>query len=443
MTFATDRGPLQAVRGVDLQIHAGAVLGVVGESGSGKSVTALALVRLLPPHARATAGRLRFRGEDVTAMRPADLRRLRGGHVGMIFQEPARSFDPIYSIERSLAETLRAHAPDLQDEAARDHSVRLLEEVGIAEAARRLGSFPHQFSGGMLQRVMIAHALAAGPELLIADEPTTALDVTVQAQVVELLLRLRAARGLAILFISHDLALVSQVADRILVMYGGLVMEQGPAALVMSEPRHPYTRALLEAHLELGVHYTDRPLRTIPGTVPDPLHPEPGCPFAPRCALAEARCADAIPPLVDERAGGPDIAVDFTLRHRCVLPGVKPGAVVAGPVKRRLHADAGGRQQAVRPEGRLLRGRQAARAGGAGGELSHRRRRDLRPGRRVGQRQDHHRPPGGGHVPARQRRHHLPRPRRGRAPRSAGRRPVRGASSAPVWRTCSRTPPAP
>ena len=333
VTFATDRGPLQAVRGVDLQIHAGEVLGVVGESGSGKSVTALALVRLLPPHARAAAGRLRFRGEDVTAMRPADLRRLRGSHVGMIFQEPARSFDPIYSIERSLAETLRAHAPDLQDEAARDHSVRLLEEVGIAEAARRLGSFPHQFSGGMLQRVMIAHALAAGPELLIADEPTTALDVTVQAQVVELLLRLRAARGLAILFISHDLALVSQVADRILVMYGGLVMEQGPAALVMSEPRHPYTRALLEAHLELGVHYTDRPLRTIPGTVPDPLHPEPGCPFAPRCALAEARCADAIPPLVDERAEGPDEATSLTLRHRCVLPGVKPGAVVAGPVE--------------------------------------------------------------------------------------------------------------
>ena len=329
VTFTTDRGPLQAVRGVDLEIHAGAVLGVVGESGSGKSVTALALVRLLPPHARATAGRLRFRGEDVAAMRPADLRRLRGGHVGMIFQEPARSFDPIYSIERSLAETLRAHHPDLEPEAVRDRSIRLLEEVGIPGAARRLGSLPYQFSGGMLQRVMIAHALAAGPELLIADEPTTALDVTVQAQVVELLLR--AARGLAILFISHDLALVSQVADRILVMYGGLVIEQGPAAMVLDEPRHPYTRALLEAHLELGVHYTDRPLRTIPGTVPDPLHPEPGCPFAPRCALAEARCARAIPPLVDESEEAPAATADHTLRHRCVLPGAKPGAVAPGP----------------------------------------------------------------------------------------------------------------
>ncbi len=331
VTFATDRGPLQAVRGVDLEIHAGAVLGVVGESGSGKSVTALALVRLLPPHARATAGRLRFRGQDVTAMRPADLRRLRGGHVGMIFQEPARSFDPIYSIERSLAETLRTHHPDLEPEAVRDRSIELLDEVGIPDAARRLASLPHQFSGGMLQRVMIAHALAAGPELLIADEPTTALDVTVQAQVVELLLRLRAARRLAILFISHDLALVSQVADRILVMYGGLVMEQGAAAMVLDEPRHPYTRALLEAHLELGVHYTDRPLRTIPGSVPDPLHPEPGCPFAPRCAVAEARCARAIPPLVDERAEAPDMAADHTLRHRCVLPGAKPGAAAPGP----------------------------------------------------------------------------------------------------------------
>ena len=305
VTFATDRGPLQAVRGVDLEIHAGAVLGVVGESGSGKSVTALALVRLLPPHARATAGRLRFRGEDVTAMRPADLRRLRSSHVGMIFQEPARSFDPIYSIERSLAETLRAHDPDLQDAAVRDHSVRLLEEVGIAEAARRLGSFPHQFSGGMLQRVMIAHALAADPEVLIADEPTTALDVTVQAQVVDLLLRLRAARRLAILFISHDLALVGQIADRLVVMYGGLVMEQGPAAAVLHAPRHPYTRALLDAHLPLGLHYTEQPLHAIPGTVPDPLHPEPGCPFAPRCALAESRCSHAIPPLVAEQVNAP------------------------------------------------------------------------------------------------------------------------------------------
>ena len=357
VTFATERGPLYAVRGVDLEIHAGTVVGLVGESGSGKSVTAQALLRLLPPHARVTAPRLRFRGTDVLTMPPAELQRLRGGRVGMIFQEPARSFDPIYSIERSLAETLHTHRPELDPEALRARSVALLQEVGIVEAERRLASFPHQFSGGMLQRVMIAHALAADPEVLIADEPTTALDVTVQAQVVELLLRLRAARGLGILFISHDLALVGQVADRLVVMYGGLVMEHGPAAAVLHTPRHPYTRALLDAHLPLGVHYTEQPLHAIPGNVPDPLHPEPGCPFAPRCALAEARCSCAIPPLISERTDLPAAAAAQPtagaacrepvsvgapqrapaedgpvasappagfIHHRCVLPGAKP-----------------------------------------------------------------------------------------------------------------------
>ncbi|MDE0227923.1 MAG: ABC transporter ATP-binding protein [Spirochaetaceae bacterium] len=355
VTFATERGPLHAVRGVDLEIHPGTVVGLVGESGSGKSVTAQALLRLLPPHAMVNAPRLLFRGEDVVTMRPAALQRLRGGRVGMIFQEPARSFDPIYSIEHSLAETLHTHRPELDPDALHSRSVALLEEVGIAEAERRLGSFPHQFSGGMLQRVMIAHALAADPEVLIADEPTTALDVTVQAQVVDLLLRLRAARGLAILFISHDLALVGQIADRLVVMYGGLVMEQGPAAAVLHAPRHPYTRALLDSHLPLGVHYTEQPLHAIPGNVPDPLHPEPGCPFAPRCAVAEARCARAIPPLVSELADAtaagtasfpvgadpherqrPDTGpprTAGTIHYRCVLPGAKASAVTPAPTE--------------------------------------------------------------------------------------------------------------
>ena len=363
VTFATERGPLHAVRGVDLEIHAGTVVGLVGESGSGKSVTAQALLRLLPAHALVNAPRLLFRGEDVVTMRPAALQRLRGGRVGMIFQEPARSFDPIYSIEHSLSETLHTHRPELDAAALHARSVALLEEVGIADAERRLGSFPHQFSGGMLQRVMIAHALAADPEALIADEPTTALDVTVQAQVVELLLRLRAARGLAILFISHDLALVGQIADRLVVMYGGLVMEQGPAAAVLHAPRHPYTRALLDSHLPLGVHYSEQPLHAIPGNVPDPLHPEPGCPFAPRCAVAEARCARAIPPLVSEPAnasaaramsgtaaatrhepmsagvrGGARPPAPATaprpagiIHHRCVLPGTKASSVAVAP----------------------------------------------------------------------------------------------------------------
>ena len=323
VSFATGSGLLQAVRGVDLELRAGEVVGIVGESGSGKSVTALALLRLLPPHARITARRLRFRGEDLVTMRGPELRRLRGGRVGMIFQEPAGSFDPIYSIGRSLAETLRTHRPELPRAALRARAAALLHEVGIAQAARRLGSFPHQFSGGMLQRAMIAHALAGDPEVLIADEPTTALDVTVQAQVVALLRRLRGARRLSILFISHDLALIGQMADRLVVMYGGLVLEQGPTAAVLEEPRHPYTRALLDAHLELGAHYTEQPLRAIPGAVPDPLRPEPGCPFAPRCAQAEARCATAVPPLVREEVSAEDPA-EAPILHRCVLPGAKP-----------------------------------------------------------------------------------------------------------------------
>ena len=336
VTFITERGPLHAVRGVDLEIHAGTVVGLVGESGSGKSVTAQSLLRLLPPHAQVNAPRLNFRGEDVVTMRAAALQRLRGGRVGMIFQEPARSFDPIYSIERSLAETLHTHRPELDPAALRARSVALLEEVGIAEAERRLASFPHQFSGGMLQRVMIAHALAADPEVLIADEPTTALDVTVQAQVVDLLLRLRAARGLAILFISHDLALVGQIADRLVVMYGGLVMEQGPARAVLHAPHHPYTRALLDAHLPLGVHYSEQPLHAIPGNVPDPLHPEPGCPFAPRCAVAEARCARAIPPLLTELVGAPAVHATSSVAaatHQDPIPAAVPrGARAPAPV---------------------------------------------------------------------------------------------------------------
>ena len=328
VSFATGGGLLQAVRGVDLELRAGEVVGIVGESGSGKSVTALTLLRLLPPHARITARRLRFRGEDLVTMRRPELQRLRGGHVGMIFQEPAGSFDPIYSIGRSLAETLRTHHPELPRAALRARAAALLHEVGIAQAARRLGSFPHQFSGGMLQRAMIAHALAGDPEVLIADEPTTALDVTVQAQVVALLRRLRGARRLSILFISHDLALIGQIADRLVVMYGGLVLEQGPAAAVLEEPRHPYTRALLDAHLELGAHYTEQPLRAIPGAVPDPLRPEPGCPFAPRCAQAEARCATAVPPLVQEEVAAEDPA-EAPILHRCVLPGAKPSLAEA------------------------------------------------------------------------------------------------------------------
>jgi oligopeptide/dipeptide ABC transporter ATP-binding protein len=315
--FATPGGPLRAVRGVDFALGAGEVLGIVGESGSGKSVTAHALLRLLPPGGRVSGGTIRYAGADVGAMSPAELRRYRGGDVSLVFQEPGRSFDPIYPIGRALEETLRVHRPGLDRDGIRARSLELLREVHVPSPEERLGSFPHQMSGGLLQRVMIALALASDPSVLIADEPTTALDVTIQAQIVDLLLELRSRRGLAILFISHNLALVAGVADRLLVMYSGLVLEQGPAAAVLGSPRHPYTRALLDGLIRPGDHYTDGPLAAIAGTVPDPLDPPAGCPFVPRCALAAAACAAGLPPAAVDAGAAPGHT------HRCIAGGVK------------------------------------------------------------------------------------------------------------------------
>ncbi len=319
--FATQRGVLRAVRGLDLDVGEGEVLGVVGESGSGKSVTAHALLRLMPGNGRIAGGEIRYRGRDVLAMTPGELRGYRGGGVSIIFQEPGRSFDPIASIEGALEETLKVHSPGLSRAEIRARSLALLREARVPHAEERLGSFPHQLSGGLLQRVMIALALASGPRVLVADEPTTALDVTIQAQIVNLLLDLREKRGLAILFISHNLALVGSIADRILVMYAGQALESGPAGEVLARPRHPYTRALLDALLRPGDHYSERRLATIPGTVPDPHDTDPGCPFAPRCALAAARCRETAPSL----ASDPDAAPGHV--HACVLPGVKPGGL--------------------------------------------------------------------------------------------------------------------
>jgi oligopeptide/dipeptide ABC transporter ATP-binding protein len=316
--FATQRGVLHAVRGLDLAVGEAEVLGIVGESGSGKSVTAQALLRLVQGNGRIAGGDVRYRGRDVLAMAPADLRRYRGGEVGIIFQEPGRSFDPIASIGSALEETLRAHRPDLARAETRAGSLALLREARVPRAEERLSSFPHQLSGGLLQRVMVALALAPGPRVLIADEPTTALDVTTQAQIVDLLLDLRERRGLAILFISHNLALVGSIADRILVMYAGVALESGPAGEVLGRPRHPYTRALLDALLQPGDHYSERRLATIPGSVPDPHGPRRGCPFAPRCAHAAGRC-DETPPRL---ASDPDAAAGHV--HACLFPGVKP-----------------------------------------------------------------------------------------------------------------------
>jgi peptide/nickel transport system permease protein len=317
VAFATPAGPLYAVNGVSFGLGEGEVLGIVGESGSGKSVTAHALLGLLPENAGTPKGEILYEGRSIRAMSRLELRRYRGGEVGMIFQEPGRSFDPIYSIGNTLAETILTHEPELPEEEVQERSVRLLEEVQVPYARERLGNYPHQFSGGLLQRIMIALALAAGPRVLIADEPTTALDVTIQAQIVQLLLSLKDRRGLSILFISHNLALVGGLADRILVMYAGTVLEDGTSAEVLERPLHPYTRALLDSHLDFGEHYSGSPLQAIGGTVPDPLHPEPGCPFEPRCPLAVAQCRERLPGVLSEPRDEQEHL------HRCLFPGVK------------------------------------------------------------------------------------------------------------------------
>jgi len=294
VSFGPLQKPIQAVRGVSLTAERGECVGLVGESGSGKSVTAWAAAGLLGVDSR-VEGRVWLDGQALDERTPEELRRLRGTKVAMIFQEPSRSFDPIMNLERTFWETFRAHDSSVTLEQARTRAAALLNEVHISDAADRLGSFPHQFSGGMLQRVMIALALANNPDLLICDEPTTALDVTVQAQILAVLKELQSQRGLSLIFISHDLETVAQVADRIMIMYGGLVMEQGRTADVLKRPAHPYTQALWSSRVRRGTHYKTDRLSLIGGAPPDPQQPEPGCPFAPRCSRVHDSCKTAIP----------------------------------------------------------------------------------------------------------------------------------------------------
>jgi oligopeptide/dipeptide ABC transporter ATP-binding protein len=307
----TSGRPLYAVRGISFDLDEGQILGIVGESGSGKSVTALSLLRLLPGNGRMN-GSVIHAGRSVEGMTHREMKDYRGGRVSMIFQEPGRSFDPLCSVESTFHETLRAHYGSITMTETRARTIQLLNEVGIPDPARRLTNYPHQFSGGQLQRIMIALALASDPEILIADEPTTALDVTIQAEIIRLLGSLRIHRKLAILFITHDIHLVSSFADRILVMYGGLVMEEGPSEEITRRPRHPYTLGLMDAVPRFGNHYTGNRLKAIPGTVPDPKKPEPGCPFSPRCSLARPECLKGIPPIIEEET-----------KYRCIVPGVK------------------------------------------------------------------------------------------------------------------------
>jgi peptide/nickel transport system permease protein len=304
----TERVSVEAVRGVSFSMKRGETLGIVGESGSGKSVTVQSIPGLLPNNAVKT-GSICYNGAELLDGEIEQLRQYRGKKIGMIFQEPGRSYDPLQSMGKVFLETFRNSDPSITKEDAFKKAQTLLAEVGLEKSAERLGNFPHQFSGGQLQRIGIALALAQNCELLIADEPTTALDLTIQKQIMELLKHLRASRNLSIIFISHDIDLVADIAGRIIVMYGGLVMEAGSTADITANPKHPYTKALLASSPRFGSHYHEGPLLSIPGKVTDPAHPESGCPFAPRCSMAKSECAAAIPPLTVD--GGREI--------RCIL----------------------------------------------------------------------------------------------------------------------------
>jgi oligopeptide/dipeptide ABC transporter ATP-binding protein len=287
--FPTRRGPLAAADGVDFDIAAGEALGVVGESGSGKSVTFLSVLGLVRAPGRVVAGEIRFDGEDLRRLPPGALRALRGRMLALAMQDALSALNPALTIGTQITETLRAHAMPGDPRA---EAVRLLGRVGIPDAARRLGDYPHQFSGGMRQRAMIAISLAARPRLLVADEPTTALDVTIRAQVLDLLDELRAEQGLAVAMITHDLAVVAERCPRVMVMYAGQVVETGPTAEVIARPRHPYTRGLMESLPRLDD--PDRPLHPIPGQVPDLATVDAGCRFRNRCGFAIPACAQPV-----------------------------------------------------------------------------------------------------------------------------------------------------
>ena len=298
--FMTGRGEITAIEEVSFSLKEGEILGIVGESGSGKSVTALTIMGLLPtPPARIAAGKVLFQGQELTKLSSREMQRIRGPGIAMIFQEPMTSLNPVFSIGDQIMETIRAHE-NLPAAALRKRAIDMLDNVGIPSAARRLDDYPHQMSGGQRQRVMIAIALACNPKLLIADEPTTALDVTIQAQILDLLMDLRDEFRMAIMIITHNMGVIAETADRVLVMYAGRVIEEAPVARVFDHPIHPYTRGLLECVPSI----TDDRARliAIPGTLPDPARRPPGCRYSVRCRYARPSCSDALPPLILEEA---------------------------------------------------------------------------------------------------------------------------------------------
>ena len=325
--FQTPAGVVRAVDGVALELPAGHTLALVGESGCGKSVTALSILGLVPPPGRIVGGRILFQERDLLRLAEPELRALRGNRIAMIFQEPMSCLNPLLTIGEQVDEVLRLHR-GLSARAARARTIELLRRVGLPAAEQRCRDYPHQLSGGMRQRVMIATALACGPELLIADEPTTALDVTVQAQILALLRDLRRQTGLALLFITHDLGVVAQIADTVAVMYAGRIVEQAPVKQLFADSRHPYTRGLLRSLPRVGARAAARRLPVIPGDVPSPTSRPSGCAFHPRCDMGrdDPRCRADTPSLLP-------VASD----HACACwkapgyPGDAAGSRIVGP----------------------------------------------------------------------------------------------------------------
>jgi peptide/nickel transport system ATP-binding protein len=300
-TFRTAHGEIAAVDGVDMSVARGRTLGIVGESGCGKSVLSLSVMRLVPSPGRIAAGKILFDGRDLLDLPPAEMRALRGNRIAMIFQEPMTSLNPVFTAGDQITEAMRAHDRTTSAAALRARAIEALARVRIPAPERRFDEYPHQMSGGMRQRVMIAMALACAPDLLIADEPTTALDVTVQAQILDLLRELQQQSGMAIILITHDVGVVAEMADEIAVMYAGRVVERGPGAAIFDDPQHPYTLGLLGSIPKIE-EQRER-LTAIEGAVPPPFALPPGCRFHPRCVFAAPACTAGDPPL---RELGPD-----------------------------------------------------------------------------------------------------------------------------------------
>lgn len=309
--FFTDEGTATAVDDVSFGIPRGKTVGVVGESGCGKSVTAMSVMGLVSPPGRVTGGEIWFQSEseakvDLLQLSDVQMRKYRGKHIAMIFQEPMSSLNPVFRVGDQIAEAVRLHHPQLSPQEVRTRTLEMLEKVRIPEPALRAREYPHQFSGGMRQRVMIAMALSCNPELLIADEPTTALDVTIQAQILDLLRDLQQSNGMSILMITHDLGVIAEMAEEVVVMYASKVVEKASVQTLFSQPLHPYTQGLLQARPELGnVHENGmkKKLYTIPGTVPSPLHFPSGCKFHPRCPKCMAICREKEPELLELETG--------------------------------------------------------------------------------------------------------------------------------------------